>query len=108
MSDQITKRDLEEILDKKFTQYQSAIVEAVDFKFQKTDAKIEILTEKVGVLEQHMDSFDRKLDHLTTTLDNFLKRLTDWEDEFTILKAEVDQMKSIFKKKFGVEIAIQK
>lgn len=115
MSDQITKKDLEEILDKKLeekldqklTQYQTAIIEAVDFKFQKTDTKINILTEKVITLEQRMDGFDRKLDRLTTTLDNFLKRLTDREDEFTILKAEVDQIKAVFKEKFGVEILVQ-
>lgn len=70
MSDRITKKDLEEILDKK-------LIEAVDFEFQKTDTKINILTEKVVTLEQRMDGFDRKLDRLTTTLDNFLKRLTD-------------------------------
>ena len=105
MSVQITKKDLEEILDKKLDskliQYQAAILEAVDFKFQKTDAKINEAQNEISELR-------KDIRNLTTTLDNFLKRLTDWEDEFTLLKAEVDQMKSVFKEKFGVEIAIQK
>lgn len=94
MADYITKKELEEVLDKKFSQYQATIVGAMDFRFER--------------LESQTREFDKKLTALTVTLDNFLKHLTDWEDEFTILKAEVDQMKAIFKEKFGVEIAVQK
>lgn len=93
MVDYITKKDLEEVLDKKFAQYQGAILEAVNYKFQE--------------LEHRMDSFDDKLDKLTTTLDNFLKQMSDYKEEFTILKGEVDKIKAFIKQKFGVEIAVQ-
>ena len=56
MTDSITKKDLEVILDKKFAQYQGAILEGVDSKFQH--------------LEKRMDSFDQKLDRLVTTKKN--------------------------------------
>ncbi len=92
MGDTITKKDLEEILDKKFGQYQAAIIEAVDYKFQKVDDEISGLRQEIR--------------RLTTTLDNFLKRLTDHEDEFKILKAEVDQIKAVFKEKFNIEIVL--
>lgn len=91
MSDAVTKDDLEKILDKKFIQYQGAIVEAVDYKFQKVEDEISALREDIR--------------RLTTTLDNFLKRLTDWEDAFSILKAEVGRMKSVIKEKLGVDIS---
>ncbi len=41
---------------------------------------------------------------LPTVLDNFLKRLTDFEDEFTILKSEVKKLKLVIKEKLDVEI----
>ncbi len=94
MTDAITKKDLETILDKKFTEYQGAILEAMNFKFQQ--------------IENRMDKFDKKMDKLATTLDNFVKQLSDYKEEFIILKGEVDQMKAIFKEKFGIEIAVQK
>ncbi|MBI2023615.1 hypothetical protein HYT01_03580 [Candidatus Giovannonibacteria bacterium] len=92
----LTKQDLdaiEGVLDKKLMAYQGAIIEAVDFKFQK--------------LEKRMDSFDTKLDKLTSVLEDFLKQMSDMKEEFTILKAEVDKIKSFIKEKFGVEIAVQ-
>ena len=36
-------------------------------------------------------------------LDKFLKRLTDHEEEFTILKSEMKQVKQVLKEKLGVE-----
>lgn len=94
MADSITKKDLEGVLDKKFNQYQGAILEAMNYKFQQ--------------LEQRMDNFDEKLNKLMTTLDNFVKMMTDSKEEFIILKAEVDQIKSILQEKFGIKIAVQK
>ena len=79
-------------LDVKFKEYQASIIEAVDFKFQ--------------VLERRVDVFEEKLDRLMNTLDRFLKRLADHEEEFKIMKAEVDKMKSVIKEKLGVEISI--
>lgn len=107
MGDTITKKDLEEILDKKLDQklgqYQSAVIEAVDFKFQNLEQIMEL---RFQALEHRMGLLETKLDRLVTTLDNFLKRLTDHEDEFKILKAEVAQIKTVFKEKFNIEIAL--
>ena len=91
MTDSITKKDLEVILDKKFAQYQGTILEGVDSKFQH--------------LEKRMDSFDQKLDRLVTTLDYLLKRITDYEDELTLVKGDIKQIKKIIKEKLGIEIS---
>lgn len=100
MSSEITKKDFEEVLDKKFDekmpQYQAAIIEAVDEKFNS-------LREEMYRLHKEIQEEIRRL---TTTLDNFLKRLTDWEQEFIILKAEMDRVKEVIKEKLGVEVRI--
>ena len=84
MASGVTKKDLEETT--------SIIIDAMDNRFQK--------------LEKRMDSFDKKMDKLTTTLDSFLKRLLDFEEEFTIVKAEVRRIKTVIKEKLGVDIKI--
>ena len=107
MADIIVKKDFEEILDKKLSQYQGAFLEAVDFKFNKVGADIAEIKFDIKNLEKRIDSFDQKLDKLATTLDNFVKIMTDYKEEFIILKAEVDQIKSVLKEKFGIKIAAQ-
>jgi len=65
------------------------ILNAVEKKIEKTEEKI-----------------NKKFDKLINTLDVFLKRLTDTEDEFVIMKAEINKMKEIIKEKLGVEVLI--
>lgn len=126
----LTKKDLEEVLDKKldvkFNQYQSSIVEAVDFKFQKMEQKFDGRFQqmeqkfdgKFQAMEQRFDSrlqavetevaeLRQAVRDLTTAVDKFLHRLDRWEQEFTLLKADVDKIKEILKEKLGVEVAIQ-
>jgi len=89
MDNALTKKGLEKMLDV----YQASILEAVNTGFE------EARKERVEIRES--------INHLVTTLDAFLKRLTAHEDEFTILRAEVSMMKSIFKSKFGIEVSLQ-
>ena len=89
MADEITKKDLGEL--------GTNLVEAMDFRFQATN-------ERIGRLEQRMEAFEVKLDKLTETLDHFLKRLTDFEDEFVIMKSEMRRLKEVIKEKLGVDI----
>jgi len=48
---------------------------------------------------------DKRFDQLITTLDKFLKRLTDLEDELTIMKLDINRLKSVIKEKLGVDLA---
>lgn len=84
----ITKKDLEELA--------GTIVGAVDYKLQKMEQRMDEKYAREGTLRK-----------LTITLDNFVKTMTDSQEEFIILKAEVDKIKSFIKEKFGVEIAAQ-
>ncbi len=47
---------------------------------------------------------NQKFDKLTSTLDRFLKRLTDLEDEFEIMKLDLNRMKRVIREKLGVEL----
>src|SRR3989344_7797587 len=96
-----TKKDLEDVLDKKLPQYQAAIIEAVDEKFKAVAERFDVIEKKIDDMEIR---FNQKLDALMTTLDNFLKRLTDWEQEFNILKYKVDLIKTTLKEKFDIDI----
>lgn len=79
----ITKKELEIML----SEQTNVILNAVDGKLRNMEAR-----------------FNQKLDSLMTTLDNFLKRLTDFEEEFTIMKADIDRVKTVIKEKLGVEL----
>ena len=89
MADYVTKKELEESLER----HQAVILEAVNTGFEEVKKEQAELRESIN--------------KLATTLDAFLKRLTDFEDEFTILKAEVAKMKTFLKNKFGVDISLQ-
>ena len=41
---------------------------------------------------------------LTTTLDKFLKRLTDFEEEFKFLKEDLKRVKAVIRDKLGVSL----
>ena len=115
---ELTKKDLEAILDTKFEQYQKSIIEASDFKFEKVDGRFEKLENRIGGLEGKIDQRLGKIEYdiselrseirnLAVTLDNFVKMITDYKDEFIILKTEVDQIKKVLKEKLGVDILAQ-
>ena len=65
------------------------------------------MNDRFAMIGRRMDDFDKKLNKLMTTLDGFLKRLTDYDQEFAILKAEMTQVKSILKSNFGIEVSLQ-
>jgi len=105
---ELTKKDLEDVLDKKLPQYQAAIIEAVDEKFRRVDERFDVVDEKFkavaerfDVIEKKIDDmeirFNQKLDALMTTLDNFLKRLTDpFGGEFILIPLEVAERYDFF------------
>jgi len=93
-----TKNEIEKLL----TQQTDAILRAVDERLGMQEVALISRMEKQ--FERSDRSFSAKLEKLMTTLDRFLKRLTDFEDEFEILKREVSRMKAAIRDKFGVTI----
>ena len=81
---QLTSKEIERLL----VQQTTVILNAVDERLGKMEIRI-----------------NQKIDRLTTTLDRFLKRLTDTEDEFEIMKANINRMKKVIRGKLGVELS---
>ncbi|MBI4120412.1 MAG: hypothetical protein HY454_03010 [Parcubacteria group bacterium] len=76
----------------------NAIDEVVDKKLVVLELKID---QKLFALETRID---QKFDKLITTLDKFLKRLTDMEDEFEMMKHDINRIKKVVKEKLGVNL----
>jgi predicted nucleic acid-binding Zn-ribbon protein len=90
IEEKLTKKEIEKLLKEQTR----VILDAVD-------EKVSGLEKKIAKLEIKME---RRFDQLITTLDRFLKRLTDLEDEFTIMKAKIRKIEEVLKEKLGVEI----
>lgn len=76
--------DIEELLSRQTI----VILSAVDEKLKRTELSI-----------------SKKIDKLTTTLDGFLKRLTAAEDEFEVMKLDINRMKKVIREKLGVDLS---
>ena len=82
-NEKITLQKIKSLLD----QQTLVILNAVDEKLRRTELKI-----------------NKKIDRLINTLDKFLKRLTDMEDEFEIMKMDLNRVKKVIREKLGVEL----
>jgi predicted nucleic acid-binding Zn-ribbon protein len=90
IEEKLTKKEIEKLLKEQTRVILGAV-----------DEKVSGLEKKIAKLEIKME---RRFDQLITTLDKFLKRLTDLEDEFTIIKAKIRKIEEVLKERFGVEI----
>ncbi len=68
---------------------------------QQTVVILDSVDEKLKKMEIRMG---QNIDRLANTLDKFLKKLTDIEDEFIFMKADVKRIKAILKDKLGVNL----
>lgn len=110
-SQQLTQKGIENLLSRQT----EVILNAVDQKTTNLDkgmATLErgmiVLEKRIVALEERIDKMEiginEKFDRLITTLDRFLKRLTDLEDEFKAMKADINRLKKIIREKLGVEL----
>jgi len=81
---QLTLEAVKKLLDTQTV----VILSAVDEKLARSEARI-----------------NEKIEKLTTTLDRFLKRLTDMEDEFEVMKFDLNRVKKVIKVKLGVDLS---
>jgi len=80
---QLNKKEIEKLLN----QQTVVILNAVDEKLQKMETRI-----------------NNKIEKLVVSIDKFLKRLTDLEDEFTLMKADLRRVKVVLREKLGVTL----
>lgn len=114
----VSKKEIERLLNGQT----KTILNAVDFKLGRTDKKLEKIELRLGKLEMRLAGLEarmgeveiglgkmetelnKKFDRLVTTLDRFLKRMSDLDDEFTMMKADINRLKVIIKEKLGVSV----
>ena len=94
-SQQLSNKEVEKLLSRQTT----VILNAVSEKTINLESSLERDMERMEF------RINQKIDKLTTALDKFLKRLTDAEDEFAIMKADINRMKKIIREKLGVELS---
>jgi hypothetical protein len=88
----VTKSEMEQLL----ADQAALILNAVGEKLSSQERRFNVRLEK---MEEH---FAKSLDELTKTLDKFLKRVTDIEEEFTFMKADLNRVKAVLREKLGV------
>ncbi|OGF61860.1 hypothetical protein A2662_01265 [Candidatus Giovannonibacteria bacterium RIFCSPHIGHO2_01_FULL_45_33] len=68
---------------------------------------IGLVKQDIREIKADLSGLREQIQQLTVTLDKFVKAMTDYKEEFTILKAEVDLIKKTLQEKLGVKIAVQ-
>ena len=94
----IKLKDMENLLAEQTEVILSAVGEKLN------ESKIEILfavDEKLARMEARINA---KIEKLTDILDKFLKRMTDLEDEFELMKHDINRIKKVVKEKLGVNL----
>ena len=90
---QLRKKDIEDVFHKNMGAYQSAILQVMSDRFDRVDKRI--------------DKLEITLNKLITTIDGLVKKMAEHDDEMTIMKAELSQIKSVLKTNFGIDISLQ-
>jgi len=88
----VTKGEMEQLL----ADQASMILDAVGEKLSAHERRSNVRLEKME------ERFAKRLDELTKTLDRFLKRLSDIEEEFIFMKADLNRVKAVLREKLGV------
>jgi len=82
--------------------------EQIDKKFELVDKRFDLVDYRMNLIEKRIDKmeerFNQKFDKLMTILDAFLKRMTDNEDEMTMMRNDINRIKKAIKEKLGVEL----
>ena len=94
----LTKQDLDAIGKVVEKQINPIVLDVKELKTDMVFVKQEIIE-----IKHDLSGLREQIQALTITLDKFLKRLTDHEEEFTILKSEMKQVKQVLKEKLGIE-----
>ena len=93
----VTSQEIKELLDNQT----ETILDAVDQRMTGLDNRMIALEKRLDEVEI---SLKESINELTNTLDAFLKRLTDTETEFAMMKADINRMKQVIKEKLEVEL----
>lgn len=98
----LTKQDLESIKGIISTE-----LKPIERKVDSIDTKLITVEHEIKEFRKDLSGLREQIQELSVTLDKFVKMMTDYGEEFKLLKGEVDQIKDILLQKFGIKIAVQ-
>ena len=75
-----------------------------DFKDLLNDQTLIILSAVDERLQKSEERVNKKIEKLISTLDGFLKRSTALEDEFEMMKIDLNRVKQVIRTKLGVRL----
>jgi len=87
----VTKKYLDQQLDKRLSEQAQVIISAVDSILGKR-------------LDEVRDELRQDINNVQTLIDGYVKAQEDFKQEFVIMKEEVSQIKKLLKEKFNLEI----
>src|SRR5260370_35448513 len=88
----VTKGEMEQLLADQALMILNAVDEKLSAQERRSNVRLEKMEER----------FAKRLDELTKTLDKFLKRVSDIEEEFTFMNADLNRVKAVLREKLGV------
>jgi hypothetical protein len=114
-----------ESIEKLLSGQTSVILSAVDERLQKSEKRVDerlqkseervakllnsqtlvILSAVDEKLQRSEDRVNQKIEKLVMAIDRFLKKTTDLEDEFEIMKFDINRLKKVVREKLGVKLA---
>ncbi|MFA5872266.1 MAG: hypothetical protein WC858_06150 [Parcubacteria group bacterium] len=83
---------------------QSKTIDLKDIKNLLSDQTLTILSAVDERLEKSEDRINQKIEKLINTLDKFLKRVSNLEEEFELMKHDLNKVKMVIRKKLGIEL----
>jgi hypothetical protein len=72
-----------------------------DLLHDQTQVILSAVDERIRKSEERVNA---KIEKLINTLDGFLKRTTDLEDEFEMMKLDLNRVKEVIRTKLGVKL----
>ena len=88
----VYRGDMEQLLADQASMILNAVGEQLSAQERRSNIRLKKMEQR----------FANRLDELTKTLDKFLKRLSDIEEEFTFMKADLNRVKAVLREKLGV------
>ena len=88
----VTKGEMEQLLADQASMILNAVYEKLSAQERRFNTRLEKMEERSA----------KRLDELTKTLDKFLKRVSDIEEEFIFMKADLNRVKAVLREKLGV------
>ena len=79
-------------------------LDKMDGRLDKVDVRLMVIETDLKEVKSDIVDIKAGIRDLADTLDAFLKRLTDREEEFTIMKREMEIVKSVLKEKLNVDV----